>query len=156
MVATKWIGSPNFHSQINISKDFIVLHWMAGRLRGTDRRFLNPASQVSAHYGVQGAIVHQYVREKDYAFANGDTAANRHGISIEHSGGYLRLGQRVKPSALTHETSAHLCADIADRWKLGKLIVGVNVFPHRHFKATECPGSLDIDLIVRRANALRN
>lgn len=150
-----WVGSPNFHTQNDVPKRFIVMHWMVGRMAGTDKRFLSPASQVSAHYGVDGRVVHQYVHEKDYAFANGDTYANRHGISIEHAGGYLRLGRRVSPTWRTHETSAHLVAEIADRWKLGRLVVGKNVYPHKHFKATECPGTLNLDWIVKRANALR-
>lgn len=45
---------------------------MGGSLAGTDSWFNNPASQVSAHYGVglDGAL-HQYVKLEDGAWANG-------------------------------------------------------------------------------------
>lgn len=156
MVTAKWIGSPNFHSQTGIPKKYIVCHWMVGRMAAADRRFLDDASDASAHYGIDERLVHQYVREKDYAFATGNTNGNRYGISIEHAGGYRnRFGLRVKPSAVTHETSAALCAEIAERWHLGRLVVGRNLLPHSRFKATACPGSLDLELIARRANALR-
>ncbi|HLP97649.1 MAG TPA: N-acetylmuramoyl-L-alanine amidase [Sideroxyarcus sp.] len=147
-----WLGSPNYHTQHDIKKRFIVMHWMAGTLDSTDARFRQRASQVSAHYGVEDTRVHQYVAEKDYAFANGDTYANKYGISIEHSGGDLVGGKRRKPSPLTHETSARLCADISKRWGLGQLVVGENLYPHKHFRATQCPGSLDLRLIANRAN----
>lgn len=147
-----WIGSPNFHTQNGITKQFIVLHWMVGTLGSTDARFKEQSSQVSAHYGIENSTVHQYVHEKDYAFACGNTSANQHGISIEHAGGYLVNGNRLKPSPATHETSARLCAEISARWKLGKLVVGHNLLPHSHFYATECPGTLDLNLIAVRAN----
>lgn len=149
-----WVGSPNFHSQAGIAKRFIVLHWMVGTLSSTDARFKQATSQVSAHYGIEGTTVHQYVHEKDYAYACGNTDANAHGISIEHAGGYLANGKRVKPSTATHATSASLCADISTRWGLGKLTVGHNLFPHNHFYATECPGTLDLAWIASHANAL--
>lgn len=150
-----WKGSPNYNSQTGITKRFIVMHWMVGNLAACDRTFKNPNSDVSAHYGVEGSRVHQYVKEKNAAWACGHTEANRRGISIEHSGGELLAnGTRRQPSKLTHETSARLCARIARRHNLGKLKVGVDVFPHKHFTPTMCPGSLRLSWIVDRANKL--
>lgn len=154
MVDAVWVGSPNFHSQTGIAKKFITLHWMVGNLLGTDRAF-NSGRAASSTYGVEGNVVHQYVLEKDYPYSDGNTYANQHTISIEHAGGWLLPdGSRFKPTPETHETSAQLCADIARRHGFGKLVVGVNIFPHNHWVATACPGSLDIQWIANRANEI--
>jgi len=156
-LSIKWLPSPNFRKQRGIKKTSITLHWMAGRLAGTDRTFANPESKKSTHYGVAGNKVHQYVDERDYAFGNGHTQANKTSISIEHEGGWrLTTGKYAKPSKATHETSARLVAAIARRHDLGTLKVGKNVFPHNHWVATACPGSLDIEYIVRRANEINS
>ena len=50
----------------------IVLHTMAGTLAGCDGWFANPASQVSAHFGIGlGGEAHQYVDLSECAWANG-------------------------------------------------------------------------------------
>src|SRR5690606_1664490 len=135
----------------------ITLHWMVGTLASTDAVFTRKGSGASAQYGIEGGTVHQYVAEKDYAWADGNTYSNRYGISIEHSGGWLLPdGSRKTPTPETHETSAQLCADISRRWNLGKLIVGENLFPHNHWVATMCPGTLDIHWIANRANQILN
>jgi N-acetylmuramoyl-L-alanine amidase len=56
-----------------------VIHTMAGTIGATDGWFTNPASQVSAHYGVslEGEI-HQYVALEDRAWANGIREAGNH------------------------------------------------------------------------------
>lgn len=149
-----WKGSPNYRAQDGVRKKFIVMHWMAGTLAMTDRTFANPASNVSTQYGVEGQTVHQYVRQKDVAWGSGTTYANTYGVSIEHSGGNLVNGKRRHPSKATHETSARLCARISRRWELGRLKVGKNVFRHSYFVPTQCPGSLDVEWIVKRANTI--
>lgn len=152
-----WIGSPNYFPLVGIKKRYIVMHWMVGTLRSTDAAFQSRTRRVSAHYGIEGTKVHQYVRERNYAFANGTAAANTRGISIEHAGGYVgKDGKRVKPSKTTHETSAHLCAAIARRHRLGRLVPGKNIFPHSHFVPTACPGTLDVAWIAKRANTINN
>jgi N-acetylmuramoyl-L-alanine amidase len=101
MPQIKWIGSPNFTPGRDGFKPLIIVnHIMCGTEAGTDEWFENPASQVSAHYGVSrtGAI-HQYVRDEDRAWANGqchnpswplyDKYAghlNSISLSIEHEG----------------------------------------------------------------------
>jgi N-acetyl-anhydromuramyl-L-alanine amidase AmpD len=147
-----WIGSPNFYPLVGIRKRYIVMHWMVGTLRSTDSVFQSRTRRVSAHYGVENHHVHQYVRERNYAFANGTSTANTRGISIEHAGGYVKDGKRVRPSKATHETSARLCAEIARRHRLGKLVVGKNIYRHSHFIPTACPGTLDVSWIANRAN----
>lgn len=152
-----WKPSPNFTPQSGVKKRHITLHWMVGTLASTDAVFLRKGSGASAHYGIEGNRVHQYVEESQYAWADGNTHSNKYGISIEHAGGWLLPGGgRAHPSPETHEASAQLCADISRRHGLGTLVVGVNIFPHNHWVATQCPGSLDIHLIAERANELLN
>jgi peptidoglycan hydrolase-like protein with peptidoglycan-binding domain len=154
MVDAKWVGSPNFYSQNGVQKLFITDHWAVGTLRSTDVAF-NGSRKASATYCVGQSEVHQYVLEKDYPFSDGNTYANQHTISIEHEGGWIGAdGNRVTPSEAVCELSAQLHADIARRHNFGRLQLGVNVFPHKHWVATECPGTLGINWIVDRANAL--
>lgn len=50
----------------------LVIHTMAGSLAGSDAWFANPASQVSAHYGIGlSGEAHQYVPLEGSAWANG-------------------------------------------------------------------------------------
>ena len=154
MTAVQWVGSPNFHPQNGVAKLFITDHWMVGTLRTTDSAF-NGSRPASSTYGVGETEIHQYVNEKDYPFSDGNTYANQHTISIEHEGGWMQAdGTRKSPSPAVLELSAQLHADIARRYGWGALAVGVNVFPHNHWVATACPGTLNIDWIVARANEL--
>jgi hypothetical protein len=71
-VHIQWIGSPNFSAGRAGTPVGLVLHTMAGSLAGCDSWFNNPASGVSAHFGVGlDGTVHQYVRLEDTAWANG-------------------------------------------------------------------------------------
>jgi N-acetylmuramoyl-L-alanine amidase len=102
MPTIKWIGSPNFHQGRAGHKVLaIVNHIMCGTLDGTDTWFKNPASQVSAHYGIgKDGSIHQYVKDEDTAWAvgivknpsspligqNPGVNPNYYTISIEHEG----------------------------------------------------------------------
>jgi N-acetyl-anhydromuramyl-L-alanine amidase AmpD len=68
-----WIGSRNFWPGHSIFTPVaIVLHRMAGTLAGCDVWFAQPASQVSAHFGIGlNGEQHQYVALADSAWANG-------------------------------------------------------------------------------------
>lgn len=81
------------------SPQVIVLHIMVGSLIGTDDWFSRTASQVSANYGVGfGGEVHQYVKDEDTAWAQGNVNTptfklykpgvnpNLYCLSIEHEG----------------------------------------------------------------------
>jgi len=153
MVNPVWIGSPNGRTRLG-KVTMITLHWMVGNLRGTDQIFQRHPG-TATHYGIENGVVHQYVEESRSAPGTGQNFAIAHDICIEHAGGWLLPdGSRMKPTPETHETSAQLCADISRRHGLGKLVVGVNVFPHKHWVATACPGSLDLQWICDRANEI--
>lgn len=109
-IIAKW--SPNFgypqgsHGRSGNLLVAICDHIAAGTAAGLDATFLNPASEVSAHYGVmKDGSVHRYVRDEDAAYGAGilnhpDTSlpwlpplapstgrlVNQRVISIEHEG----------------------------------------------------------------------
>src|SRR6185437_10548693 len=77
----------------------IVIHIMEGSIGSADDWFQNPASSVSAHYGVaKSGEVHQYVDEHDTAFHAGTVVSptwtgirpgvnpNYYTVGIEHEG----------------------------------------------------------------------
>jgi LysM repeat protein len=151
----EWKGSPNFRPQTGVKKEFIVFHWIVGSLNSATAIFQNAERRVATNYGVGEGKIHQYVQDKDYAFGSGTTFANKHGISIEHEGGWLlKNGNRKKPTKKTLETSAWLCAKIAREHKMGQLVPFKNAFPHSHFVSTGCPGTLDWKYICKRANEI--
>ncbi len=113
---------------------------------GAIRRFKDPASILSAHYviGSDGRIA-QLVSEDDTAYHAGVYSVNERSIGIEHE-----AGPAMPPSDRLYAASAQLHAEIASRHGLA-LEVGTTVLPHRAIVPTECPGTLDLDRIVREA-----
>lgn len=126
--------------------DLIVDHWTVVMFDGAIRRFLNPASILSAHYVIgQDGRIAQLVSEDDTAYHAGDFSVNLRSIGIEHE-----AGPAMPPTDALYEASARLHAEIASRHGLA-LEVGSTVLPHHAIVPTECPGTLDLDRIVREA-----
>lgn len=90
-----WSGSPNETVGGMIEHLGLVLHVEQGTQEGTDSWFHNPASQVSAHFGVsRTGVVTQWVDTDDKAWA--EAAGNPYWLSIEiegYSGDEATLGQ---------------------------------------------------------------
>jgi hypothetical protein len=128
------------------SVELIVDHWTVVMFEGAIRRFLNPASILSAHYviGADGRIA-QVVSEDDTAYHAGVYAVNLRSIGIEHE-----AGPAMAPSEALYAASARLHLEIAVRHGLD-LAVGTTVLPHHAIVPTECPGTLDLERIVREA-----
>lgn len=148
----KWVGAHpnNFTVGRNGQRiQFIVLHWIVGTLKAADSTFANSSRLASATYGVGGNAVHQYVREEDTAYANGNWQSNLTSISIEHEG-----GPELPISDATYETSAKLVADIAKRHNIPLNRSHIKKHKEVSDKATACPGTLDVDRIIRRATEL--
>lgn len=129
----------------NWRKDVIVLHWWDDPARrpsfnGVVTWFMNRSARVSAQYTVEGGRICQQVLEKDMAWHAGNAWANRHGIGIE-------VNPRL--SAADYETTAQLVAEIWSR--RGKLPVR----RHRDYRQTSCPGTMDVNRIIRRAEQIR-
>jgi hypothetical protein len=145
------------YSTSKSNKKGVVMHWMAGRMAGATARFQQPNQLASAHYGIANNEVVRWVLDEEIAYHAGVSLGNVDYIGIEHEGGWL-LGDntRQKPTRETHDTSAHLLANLSAKYGWGKLEYKKNVFKHSDFKATECCGSLDVDYIINKANELLN
>jgi N-acetylmuramoyl-L-alanine amidase len=126
--------------------ELIVDHWTVVMFEGAIRRFKDPNSQLSAHYVIgQDGRVAQLVSEGDTAYHAGNYGVNLRSIGIEHE-----AGPAMAPTDALYAASAELHAMIAVRHGLD-LAVGTTVLPHRAIVPTECPGTLDLERIVREA-----
>lgn len=119
--------SPNFwKGRKGYRPEAVVIHIMDGTLPGTDSWFVNPSSQVSAHYGIgKGGEVHQYVNEEDSAWHAGRVDApawnlikpninpNLYTIGIEHEG----KPDDVWTDAMK-QASAIMIREICQRWQI--------------------------------------
>jgi len=158
-----WIGTPNkAKGRDGLQPLAVVIHIMDGTLQGTDTWFLDPASRVSAHYGVgTTGTVHQYVAEGDTAWHAGrryqptwtlikDTPnPNFYTIGVEHEG-----AADTPWSDAMRGTSTRLVMEICNRWAIP--IDRDHVIGHREIYARKtCPGTwIDLDDFVARARRL--
>lgn len=136
---------------------YVTIHHMAGDLSADQCNAVWRSSGTSAHYSVDraGKIV-QHVNDTDRAWACGDgvgvnSGGNDRSISIEHANSGSNPWT-VHAAAV--ESGAHLVAALCRYYGLGRPEWMVNVFPHKHWKATACPGELagsQRDAYMRRA-----
>lgn len=146
------ISSSNW-SRLSYQKKGIILHWIVGELSAADATFKNPSRNASAHYGIgSNGEIHQYVEDKWSAWHAGVWHYNKHYIGIEHAGGQMVGKNRKKPTKEAHEASAKLVAWLCHEYKIP--CNRKNIFGHRAVKSTQCPGTLDMDWIVNRANQI--
>lgn len=129
---------------------FVVIHHMIIK----DRDLLAPDAldtcwnvwqdrPASAHYGVDNGFVRQYVWDKDYAWANGNTYANNHALSIEHANQTLDMPGTANDYLINEETwktGARLVAHIHKKYNLGLPTYGTTIRKHQDFSSTGCPG----------------
>lgn len=146
--------SPNFSIRNGQKPELIVIHIMAGSLKGTDSWFANPVSKVSAHYGVgfHGEI-HQYVQEKNKAWHAGGVNApnfklfkngvnpNEYTIGIECEGYDLKDAPQAQLTAL-----AALVADICTRNSI--LIDRDHIIGHYQINSVSRPNCPSTDKTV--------
>jgi N-acetylmuramoyl-L-alanine amidase CwlA len=147
------INPANYTNQSSQKVGF-VMHWMAGTLASTDRTFQDSKRKASAHFGIGAdGTIHQYLDIDKIAWHAGDWEANKKYIGIEHEGGFrLANNQLAKPSKKCHEASIELITQLCRELKILKLEYKKNIFKHSDIKATQCCGSLDVDLIIREVN----
>lgn len=126
----------------------VIIHWIVGNLDSADRTFQNDLRDTSAHYGIENDTVFQWVQDKDTAYHSGHWGTNLSTIGIEHS---AQPGRDA--SGATMETSAQLIADLAN--KHGFLINSSTVRPHNAIKATQCPGTINVNWLINRAMELK-
>jgi N-acetyl-anhydromuramyl-L-alanine amidase AmpD len=165
----QWIGcaASNFAAgRRGFKPDAIVIHIIVGSLKSADAQFGNPASKVSAHYGVgRDGVVHQYVQETDTAFHAGiidrpnrdllqevlrpNVNPNLYTIGIEHEG---FANQDWTEAQIA--TSTELVREIASRWDIP--LDRKHVIKHHEIRfAKSCPGeNVNMDALIAKANGL--
>ena len=128
------------------------VHHSAGTTLDMVPAFL--ANSTSAHYGIKNSHVRQFVADSKGAWAAGDTWANTNLLHIEcvNSAG-------APDWPVAEETVNTLVVFLANKCRehrIGQLTVGQNLFGHRDFYNTFCPGVLydRLDEIADRVNAL--
>lgn len=118
--------------------EFIGIHYMAGNLTTEQCYDVWQSREASAHYCVEDdGRVGQVVWDADTAWALGDFDANCRSINIEHAN---KTGGTVSEKCLN--AGAHLTAALCLLYGLGRPTWGKNMYPHRHFASTSCPGEL--------------
>lgn len=136
-----WKGSPNQDSNRK-PIDRIVCHWFGiGTLESANSRFQNPTAQVSAHYGISGETVYQWVKDDNVSYHAGNYSMNQRSIGIEHD-----ATTEHKASDMTYNTSASLIANLCRKHNI--LPDRQHIIKHSEVVATQCPGTLDMDRLV--------
>lgn len=116
----------------------IVVHYNAGNLSvaGCYNVWLTRAA--SAHYQVTSdGTIGQLVWDADTAWHCGVFSQNQQSIGIEHAN---RSDGTISDACL--EAGTHLVAAICVYYKLGRPEWLKNVFPHKYFSSTSCPGQI--------------
>lgn len=118
--------------------NFVGIHYNAGNLTIEGCYSVWMAREASAHYQVEDdGTDGQLVWDGNTAWALGDWDANVRSISIEHAN---RPDGTITEKAL--DDGAHITAAICKYYGLGRPQWGKNVFPHKHFVSTSCPGQI--------------
>ena len=119
----------------------IIVHHNAANLTVRGCYNVWQTREASAHYQVEeDGTIGQLVRDRNTAWHAGNWDANTTSIGIEHANNHI--GEPWTISEATLDNGAHLVAALCIFYKLGEPQWGVNVFPHRHFSATACPGEI--------------
>lgn len=118
--------------------DKVVLHYNAGNLTVEGCFNVWQTREASAHYQVEsGGRVGQIVWDRDTAWHCGVFDQNQRSLGIEHAN---MADGTITETCL--DTGAHLVAALCKYYGLGRPEWLVNVFPHKHFQATSCPGQI--------------
>ena len=121
----------------------IFVHHMAGNLTVRQCGSVFDNRQASAHYGVNGTAIGQYVDEKDTAWHCGNFKWNQKSIGIELANDAGAKGSWHVSDA-TINTAIKLIADICKRNGIKKLNytgnMNGNLCMHRWVCSTSCPG----------------
>ena len=122
-----------------------TFHHIVGSGTAAENTFNNPNRVASAHYSVDwDGEIRQHVDVRNTAYSDGLWASNIMTISVEHAGG----GGGINYTDAMYEAAAHLRAWLKQTY--GPLVQ----IRHREISATACPGGLEVERIVNRAEAL--
>lgn len=118
--------------------DKVVVHYNAGNLSIAGCYSVWQTRQASAHYQVEeSGRIGQLVWDSDTAWHASNFNQNQRSIGIEHAN-YTN----GTISAKCLDAGAHLVAALCKYYGLGRPQWLVNVFPHKYFAATSCPGQI--------------
>ena len=128
----------------------IVVHYNAANLTIDGCYSVWQTREASAHYQVEeGGRIGQLVNDWDTAWHAGDWVANCTSIGIEHAN---YPNGTISDACL--DNGAHLVAALCKYYGLGRPEWLVNIFPHKYFQATSCPGQIygsQKDAYIQRA-----
>ena len=128
----------------------VVVHYNAGDLSIDGCYSVWQTREASAHYQVEsGGRIGQLVWDSDTAWHASNWDANCTSIGIEHAN---KADGTITEVCL--DAGAHLVAAICKYFGLGRPQWLVNVFPHKYFAATSCPGQIygsQKDAYIQRA-----
>lgn len=129
---------------------FVVVHHMTVLGRGTGSALdacwnIWQTRQASAHYGVDGSLVRQFVWDADAGWSTGSYVGNNGGISIEHANSVVGDGTNWQVADQTWKNGARLAANLHKFYNLGRPTSNGNgtagtLRAHQSFNATACPG----------------
>jgi hypothetical protein len=141
-----WRGSPNKNdASMRKPIDRIITHWFGiGTLSSADNRFKSPTGGASAHYGISDDTIYQWVKEEEVAWHAGDWPTNQRSIGIEHDATTTK-----NASEKTYQTSGLLVRAICERHNIP--IDRKHIIGHNEVVATQCPGTIDINKIIKLA-----
>jgi len=135
------------------TKTEIALHWSTTKTLQQIYNTFMGTRLASAHYGIgEDGEIWQFVEDKYIAWHCGH--GNEYSIGIEHCGGYISEGQRVKPTQKCHDSSVELVYYLSQKHNIP--IDKMHVKGHREYMATSCPGSLDVNYIISNALDMEN
>lgn len=148
------VAQANFDPRTGLrnTTELIVIHTMDGFKAGTRATFanLNLTHKRSANYGVNmDGSIDWYVDEDLVAFHAADWEINKRSIGIEHEDFH---DEKIVRSDALYESSSKLVADICKFYSIP--CDRAHIIKHGEIVNTPCPGTLDIDRIIRRANEL--
>ena|SRR3990167_9399214 len=125
----------------------VIDHWVgAGTLESAEARFKKPGEQASAHFGIgSDGRIWQWVALGDTAYHCGNFQANMLSVGIEHE-----ATPGLPPSEALYRSSAWLHRHLSEQYGI-RLEVGRTVRPHNFYQATQCPGTLSLEWIVKEA-----
>lgn len=163
-MVTKWVGAHTDNYTVGRGgykvEGIVIHHAVTTNINVIGQVFAQPGRYGSAHYGVGGKEVHQYVDENNTAYHCSNWLGNQHTIGIETVNS--SLGGDYPVSDETLDTLIKLVADIAKRYNLGKLYVNPDedypkISGHRDWygASTYCPGDYlysRLQYIADRAN----
>jgi N-acetyl-anhydromuramyl-L-alanine amidase AmpD len=125
----------------------IIIHSTAGGESGSAAWFNNPASRVSAHYMIcQDGRILAFVPEYATAYHSGKYSVNQSSIGIE----FVDNGdnQSIRPDVM-YAVGAKLIADICSANNI--TVSSDSIKRHRDIVSTACPGTLDVERLIRQA-----